>query len=1030
MNSDIAIIRAADVVKPDSITTNQCDFLATHVPLKTLVHTKVFEINPKSDTPLSEEKLYQDIIANHDNKHQFIIIHGDSGTGKSHLIRWFKTRFDNEKPSNEVVLFIRRSDNTLKGTIGQLLESKEIGQMANKEAYKRLVKAGEAVAESKLKDMIYQQFLVEIYDDIRSGKSKSILEVDNRFKQKFVAFLNNTHIRKLMMSEDGPIERIYSKINSTKTFVDRDTIAEFKEQDFRIDTLLIDKMRSSGADRKAISFCSNLLSDSRGDKYAQKSTRYLNLFVEPVIQRCAGIEPGDFEQIFMDIRRSLYQQEKNLTVFIEDITSFTGIDNALLNALIVDHTGEYEGLCRISSVVGGTTPYIETNFRDNYKDRITDYIYIPKNAFDQSGLYEFVGRYLNAMSLKKETLDQWIADNALPDEYPIHDLKEGVGWEEVDIGNNKKLNLYPFTRHSINYLYEHKLTHGFKTPRYIIRDLIESVVNNVIYDKDNFPSKEFSPKGSNPELEAIVNGQIANRQEAERLIRFLVVWGTGEPSAAKSTTDELLIAGLKETMFTEFSLPLVDFQQTTTVDDSTDIEIPILPPEETEAFNKVDLEKKSKFDAVNEMILQWSREGKQLEVGGSSSVTRDLTRIREAMCDFLFDAIDWQSEGVSFDTVTKVRGSNIKLLFFENQARSEGLYKLPSKWETEIVMVAFLRRFIYGNDTWDYEGADLDIYNVIKWMTSIKRDIIEVVGQFNDQKHVDYIEPAICSEIFRQVLTGGYKGATLRGYDGKNLLNESGIVNKQTHHCDKWNSLAQLIQRNDRGKINKETIKNYFNIVQGTRASGMVVLNALKLNEKLKHVKRKRLVYSEDELDLQSQIKKKAAVFKLYQDIVQRIDTVAEEEKKFTKVHMAIINNAFENTEITEEDLEDLLQEIDDFYSYVNKAQINMRINSTDEVKKHITNTVNAVNIINETLEKDDTLEVLMAFSSDPLQYIIVLEDLITKVSLDSSKVNTIATNKIRDLEDYINNHQNQISYEDQKQKLMKMDELLQEMRN
>lgn len=50
---------------------------------------------------------------------------------------------------------------------------------------------------------------------------------------------------------------------------------------------------------------------------AKKLSDYMNQYVSIVIQRCAGIEPGDFEQVFMDIRKELYRLGKNLTLFIE-----------------------------------------------------------------------------------------------------------------------------------------------------------------------------------------------------------------------------------------------------------------------------------------------------------------------------------------------------------------------------------------------------------------------------------------------------------------------------------------------------------------------------------------------------------------------------------------------------------------------------------------------------------------------------------------------------------------------------------------
>ena len=61
---------------------------------------------------------------------------------------------------------------------------------------------------------------------------------------------------------------------------------------------------------------------------------------------------------------------KNLILLVEDITSFTGVNQALLNALVTGHTGSnaVDSLCKLISVVGTTTQYYN-QFRDNYRDR-------------------------------------------------------------------------------------------------------------------------------------------------------------------------------------------------------------------------------------------------------------------------------------------------------------------------------------------------------------------------------------------------------------------------------------------------------------------------------------------------------------------------------------------------------------------------------------------------------------------------------------------------------------------------------------
>lgn len=186
---DIAIAkdRLASVVKPDSITASQGDFLATHVAIKKLVMLNKFEFVPTSEKYMSEEDIYKKFIVNPSNKHQFIVVYGQSGTGKSHLIRWFEARYKADRPDDEVVLFIRRSDNTLKGTIRQLLDKPEVQDIGNKEIIKRLANASAAVPEDKLKDMIYHNFIIEINND----DDEYEIQLNNIKRKRLVAFLNN-----------------------------------------------------------------------------------------------------------------------------------------------------------------------------------------------------------------------------------------------------------------------------------------------------------------------------------------------------------------------------------------------------------------------------------------------------------------------------------------------------------------------------------------------------------------------------------------------------------------------------------------------------------------------------------------------------------------------------------------------------------------------------------------------------------------------------------------------------------------------
>ena len=52
-----------------------------------------------------------------------------------------------------------------------------------------------------------------------------------------------------------------------------------------------------------------------------KLVAYLNHFTSGVMQSCANITSENARDLFVNLRKSLYKEGKNLTIFIEDFTS-------------------------------------------------------------------------------------------------------------------------------------------------------------------------------------------------------------------------------------------------------------------------------------------------------------------------------------------------------------------------------------------------------------------------------------------------------------------------------------------------------------------------------------------------------------------------------------------------------------------------------------------------------------------------------------------------------------------------------------
>lgn len=993
MNSEVAKQRLSEVIRIDTITSSYGDFMATHVPFKQIELQKEYDSSAASKT-YTEEQIYKRVVLNPKDQHQFVLVIGSSGAGKSHLIRWFDAKIEKQKPDSEVVLFVRRSDNTLKGTIKQLLEKPEVASIQNKDLYERLVNATSTISESKLMNAIYHQFIVEIEDD----NGEDIDYINNVDRKRIAPLLNNELFKVRMMADDGPIARIYSKMAESSAPDNRDLVPEFLPEDFQVDIAFCDKVKYDGGDKKAVRLLEKLYMEP---EVADAVAKYLNSKVDIVIQSCAGLEPGDFEQVFKEIRKELKKQGKSLTLLIEDITAFTGVNEALLNVLTTWHTGDYEqeGMCRISSIIGTTSEYYKSNFRDNYKDRVTQFIIIPDDAFGSSedDLCEFVGRYLNAMSLPKDEIDAWANSDGSGKSLPVHEVKQGKGWDVAVTEEGKTLNLFPFSRRAIVYLYNNLLQENYRTPRYLLRNVVEKTVRDALWNFDNFPGFKIVNTNINSSLRDAIQKTGVSNEQFERMYLFMCIWGDATTDIYQEG-EYTYISGLSTQVYEDMDFPLINGKKvsgkptqpkpvTQTAGKIPTNTTVVKTPAQIAAEKKLQAERAQLNESL-QVIENWIAGG-TINVGATTGNVVLISKAREDMCSYLYSAIDWQAEDVSMDNINKIKKVKDRLVGFERQKRGadQMFYKLPADRETQAVIEAFLEWNVLGKRSWNFDGADRRVYRVQLWTEKIKKPLIEAITTF-ENREIDYFKCAMMAEFYRIILFGSSKATTVEGLKAEQIL-DNGIRGLGVNsHSNAWNSLLSIITRGENDKINRETVIQYCNVIQG-ESRAQVFLDREKFDAMVRTVKNEKLTVESSILDLGDPVKPRRDARDYLRMILERLDKVQEDELAKAAGIMATIKENFGTTDVDDEDIEDLVEKIVEFYRTAEDGKLPGKYDQElfDEVKKYSASTSKAIKEIVAAQKTTNALDCILAFSQDPIRKVEKLDQLLKKVVADMAKI-------------------------------------------
>lgn len=802
--------RLDKVMQVEATVPSKGNFMLTHVPFDNLFYG--------ADTPIGEEDLLQDILLKKPEKHKLVMVQGDNGSGKSHLIRWLYERYrESVNEKIEKVMLISRAHNTLQDTLMQLLNTDIFPDDIKKNELEKIKNAQSAISGKELRKTVNFNFTLVIEDDFE--KKVSNAGIQSAYMPMLVSYLKNNYIlNAFMMRSGGPLDRICAKLNNVDNASSNNFEGDvFSVEDFEISLDQIKNHLEQGdnaADKQTILFARKLYQNS---DFRQQVTSYMNSKVNDVIQKSLKLNTADFQQLFASLRIQLKKQGMRLSLFVEDINAFTGIDLALMEVLLANHEAVgNEEFCRICSVVGSTIDFYRNRLNESIKERIQQNgaaIFIREESLFGSDekLVRFAAKYINACYLTDEQVFQWEENGCDSFSMPIAEKRND--FSDVDCFGNH-MTIFPFNKNALVNMYRCLNSHA-KTPRRFLLDVIYPVVSHYYTDKDVFLKKESDFLNEsitslpNFNTNDAVNFNKIGGEDKERRSILLRIWGDGTIAVRGET-----LGGLKKEVFDAFGIDMLfeAFQKI-----SRGEEVPELKPVDLEDDDSKILKKQHDTNVkdpeqtkIEKTVAEWLKtKGKPL--------ASDL-EMRGLISKFIYGNMNWDAEEIPRKVVETFVGDTSKYISIEgNQNINESGLLLKKSEESQELFYALIKYKYEGKNSWNFSDG-LEWYRIAStWLFKHKGEIIGIMKPPYENQH-GYDEMLIWSLYTYRVFNGGLNS----GCSDENILID--LLNRNFKcdgaHGEEWVNIRTEINKVEAPEKCLANVHSIFSNSVGTAEAG------------------------------------------------------------------------------------------------------------------------------------------------------------------------------------------------------------------
>ena len=469
---------------------------------------------------------------------------GGSGTGKSHLVRWvFEHTRDRE---NWVVRYLPKNRTSIRRVIEIVIDEMQ---------GPAVVSAREALATAPAHTESEQVLAERLLDElalITSEEGQRNPEFDRHSEQlleklrdELPDVLRDPVVRRRLTADDAAIPRLVGLAMRGRRDGDGldDDAVRVTEGDLPLSFEEIGHVS-----QRARTLLGHLATIP---DLASAAINLINEALPAAVKRVFVSSQVDLIEVFRDVRKALLADNKDLVLFVEDLTVLHGVEREFLDAIVEPATSPDAELCKLRVLFAVTEGHfddldtVRTRCDDAYW---LDTIYGPEGV-DLNEAASFLGRYLNACRLDPTQLEsEWSSrtnDNQVSN--ACDECSFRIDCHEAFGASSEGSGLYPFNLTAIDKLVASLSPDRFD-PRVVVRELVNRflLISGNDISRGEFPSDDllgvFDKESDPVENVTVTDLQSKRPGDYKRLVNILRYWSEDRLEVGDTILDAFGIA--------------------------------------------------------------------------------------------------------------------------------------------------------------------------------------------------------------------------------------------------------------------------------------------------------------------------------------------------------------------------------------------------------------------------------------------------------------------------------------------------------